>query len=248
MTMIKRFFRLRYGNEAALQNMLRTGNAVCNDPDFAISVRPGDGIVMAEFDSSRGIARVRAIGVVIQAANAGQSPHVRWKAASFELYPSPQGAKFWLQVKPFFIFAKDVAARYKLADIFSKEFSETTSNIMAKPVKAAAITQASPMKTSDKSIAMTTPPSQSSFDRGGYVYLIRSPYGYKIGKTKRMKERSQLFSVKLPFNIEIIHYAWHEDYSRAETTLHQRYQRKRMNGEWFSLNQAEVEEIKKFRT
>lgn len=35
-------------------------------------------------------------------------------------------------------------------------------------------------------------------DDPGYVYVIRSKYGFKIGKSKRLKGRTRLFEVKLP--------------------------------------------------
>lgn len=84
--------------------------------------------------------------------------------------------------------------------------------------------------------------SVSSGDKGrsGFVYLIKSPYGYKIGKTKNMKQRSRLFSVKLPFSIEILCYGWYDDYSLAETEYHHEYAHKRLEGEWFDLNEADI--------
>lgn len=80
-------------------------------------------------------------------------------------------------------------------------------------------------------------------ERGGFVYLIKSPYGHKIGKTKNMKQRSQLFSVKLPFPIEILRYGWFDDYSLAEAQFHREYAHKRLEGEWFNLNEAEIAAI-----
>lgn len=75
-----------------------------------------------------------------------------------------------------------------------------------------------------------------SGDRCGYVYVIKSPYGYKIGKTKHMKQRSQLFSVKLPFAIEIVSFGWFDDYSAAESSYHRTYAQQRMEGEWSDLD------------
>ena len=33
----------------------------------------------------------------------------------------------------------------------------------------------------------------------GFIYLIKSKYGYKIGKSKKIQDRLSLFNVKLPF-------------------------------------------------
>ena len=80
--------------------------------------------------------------------------------------------------------------------------------------------------------------------RSGYVYLIESEYGYKIGKTVNVKSRIQLFSVKLPFSIKLISYAWFDDYTRAELNFHEQFAHKRLEGEWFDLNAADIQLIK----
>lgn len=79
----------------------------------------------------------------------------------------------------------------------------------------------------------------------GYVYLLRSASGYwKIGKTVNPADRIKTFSVKLPFEVEYEHLISCEDYSRAETELHARFAPKRVNGEWFCLDEADVAWIK----
>lgn len=78
----------------------------------------------------------------------------------------------------------------------------------------------------------------------GYVYLIRSPYGFKIGKTVNIKSRTRLFEVKLPFPISVEHYSWFEDYSTAERQLHDTFHNKRLEGEWFDLSPHDIAHIK----
>ncbi|MEY6431239.1 GIY-YIG nuclease family protein [Thioalkalicoccus limnaeus] len=229
---VKRYLRLRYANETALEEMLKAGTVSCRDADFALTARPGDGVVLANFDEAPQAGEVRAIGIVSPAVSADGAIPVRWHRTSFSLHPSPQGLCFWRQAKPFFVFAKDVVERYRLPAIFGKAFAEIPT---ACPVSASEERSENPPGSFGK-----------ASDAAGYVYLIRSLYGYKIGKTKRMKERARLFSVKLPFDFEIAHYAWCADYHRAETILHRRYGHKRLNGEWFSLDHADVEEIKRF--
>jgi len=91
--------------------------------------------------------------------------------------------------------------------------------------------------------------TRSSSDRTyqevpGYVYLIESPHGYKIGKTVNIKQRTRLFEVKLPFPIELLNYAWFENYSKAERDFHIKYAEKRTEGEWFDLNSEDIDFIK----
>jgi hypothetical protein len=78
------------------------------------------------------------------------------------------------------------------------------------------------------------------------VYVIRSQYGFKIGKTVDLKRRTRLFEVKLPFPIQIEHYAWFEDYTLAEKNFHQMFSAKRKEGEWFDLDEADLKIIKTF--
>lgn len=239
MTSIRSFFRLNYTDETALESMLKAGTAVCRDPDFALSARPGDGVVLAHFDEAAAVGKVRAIGLVTKAASDGSPPGVHWVKTSLTLFPTQQGMRFWRQPKPFFVFAKNVAARYRLQELFCKTFSLSA----AKPVQSSGQNH-----TQETTANEAGAEPRDRENKGGYVYLIRSPYGYKIGKTKNMKERSQLFTVKLPFSIEIVHYAWHADYSMAERLLHQRFRDKRLNGEWFALSPKEINEIMVFRT
>jgi len=44
----------------------------------------------------------------------------------------------------------------------------------------------------------------SDAGRGRYVYLIKSPYSFKMGRSRRLKERTRFFGVKLPFKVELV--------------------------------------------
>jgi hypothetical protein len=83
------------------------------------------------------------------------------------------------------------------------------------------------------------------YERSGYVYIIRADTGhYKIGRTNNVPKRMKLFTVKLPFDFEIITYFPCEDMYMAESRLHGFFADKRINGEWFNLDQGDVETIK----
>jgi hypothetical protein len=83
----------------------------------------------------------------------------------------------------------------------------------------------------------------------GYVYLIQSVTGfYKIGKTKDVENRAKMFSVKLPFEIELDHVIRCSNRHVAERVLHDRFADKRINGEWFALAPQDVAWIKSIET
>jgi hypothetical protein len=71
----------------------------------------------------------------------------------------------------------------------------------------------------------------------GYVYFIKSDFGYKIGMTSDIKKRLQTFSVKLPFAFSLHSYAQSNRYSELEKSLHLAISDKRINGEWFLINE-----------
>lgn len=79
----------------------------------------------------------------------------------------------------------------------------------------------------------------------GYVYLIGSPqHGwYKIGKSTRPDIRSKELGILLPFEIHTIA-LWKSDrYSFLETYLHERFVEQRINGEWFSFDVLDLQDV-----
>ena len=84
--------------------------------------------------------------------------------------------------------------------------------------------------------------------RFGFVYLVKGTNGYyKIGRTLNIADRMKTFSVKLPFDVELEHTIESDDYIAAEKELHKRYAKRRVNGEWFALTEADVKRIKKLK-
>ncbi|WLD91766.1 GIY-YIG nuclease family protein [Alkalihalobacillus sp. AL-G] len=83
-------------------------------------------------------------------------------------------------------------------------------------------------------------------NKKGYVYLIQEDYSYryKIGRARSLDNRIHLFKVDLPFNIELIHYFYCENYGELELMLHKYFETKRVKGEWFDLNSKDIEWIK----
>lgn len=246
MTNIKRFFRLNYTGSLALEVMVKTGTIICTDRDLELKLQVGDGILLAQFNEHRQIGEVRAIGIVVHTPGSNDRHKIYWVEVSENLYPSVQGMRFWRQPTPYFSFAASVVSRYRLPEMFKRYFGEKLQSPL-KPVSTQEAKSFCGTHLCSPQSGGANFASATGNERGGYVYLIHSPYGYKIGKTKRMKQRSQLFSVKLPFEIDVIHYAWFDDYSRAEHALHKLYKNKRLGGEWFQLTDMDVKAIKEFR-
>lgn len=90
-----------------------------------------------------------------------------------------------------------------------------------------------------------TPTPIKKRDRSGWVYLVQSPTGYyKIGRTSDPDNRVKTFKVKLPFEVEYICLIQTGDMYILESQLHIRFADKRVNGEWFNLESADVEYIR----
>ncbi|PMX03126.1 hypothetical protein C1X59_05745 [Pseudomonas sp. FW215-R2] len=189
-------------------------------------VRPKDCILLAEWDASSQVGKVSAIGIVMEIERERGTAKMLWREANVTLRPSSNGKRYWEQSKHWFAFAPDVVRRYGLRDLHAEHFPDFTGfDIPAPP----------PVGSSSRS---------SSSPTGGYVYVIRSKLGFKIGKTIHLKARTRLFEVKLPFPISLEHYAWFDDYTHAERSLHIAYQAKRLEGEWFDLSASDLQQIK----
>lgn len=89
---------------------------------------------------------------------------------------------------------------------------------------------------------------QGRHPQQGYIYLLYSEYGYKIGKSKDIPTRMRTFGLQLPFPTELIHTIQTNDMAWAEEYLHAAFAHGRINGEWFNLSADEVARICKTDT
>jgi len=200
-------------------------STIVGPAEFVAALRPRHGLLVASWDQVEELGRATRFGVVLGIGPGGAN--VRWSVADQSFRPSPSGRRWWKQAKPFFSFAPDVVARYMLDALFAEHFTDMLH--FDTPVRM-------------HSQAADSRPS--NHPTGGYVYLVRSQYGVKIGKSVNVKSRTRLFEVKLPFPISVEHYAWFDDYSYAERDLHKRYHAKRLEGEWFDLSKDDIAQIK----
>ncbi len=98
-------------------------------------------------------------------------------------------------------------------------------------------------------IAMTSPlaDSQNASEQLGEVYLFKSGRHYKIGMTKDTVRRGSELRIQLPERMDLIHSIKTDDPSGVEAYWHRRLAPKRMNGEWFDLNSADIKAFKRWR-
>lgn len=220
---IKNYWRL--GTSALPSSYALFEQAALPGPlEFIQRLRPAEGVVLGAWDAQALVGRVSALGVCLDSNATGAC--IDWREVEITLKPNPSGRTHW-RSKPFFGFAATVIERYGLADLFAERFPDLEEFTFVSPTPRTSVARRLP--------TVVTP---------GYVYLIKSQYGFKIGKTVNMKSRTRLFEVKLPFPIEVEHFAWFENYSEAERSLHQQFQAKRLEGEWFNLDASDIAYIR----
>lgn len=192
--------------------------------DLLRRIQPGEGIAFALWNETDLVGNVSALGVCMDKCDAGA--RMDWREVEIVLKPLPTGRTHWRN-KPFFGFADAVVRRYGLADLFAEHFVDLDQLMFSCKAPRTSISRRLP--------TIATP---------GFVYLLRSEYGFKIGKTVSMKSRTRLFEVKLPFRFSVEHFAYFDNYTEAERSLHDHFRSQRLEGEWFDLKQADIEHIK----
>lgn len=78
-----------------------------------------------------------------------------------------------------------------------------------------------------------------------FVYVIKSDHGYKIGITHSPEKRSSLIGTHLPFKSDVIRvYPTKKETTREiEKWLHKYFKEKRLNGEWFAIDDVDLDKI-----
>lgn len=85
--------------------------------------------------------------------------------------------------------------------------------------------------------------------RSGFVYLLKSVSGHwKIGRAVNPNDRLKTFTVHLPFEVTYEHLIPTSHMAEAEAALHAQYAHKRVNGEWFALDEVDVARIKSIKS
>ncbi len=80
----------------------------------------------------------------------------------------------------------------------------------------------------------------------GYIYLMKSDHGYKIGKSSKLPQRVKQIGIQLPFEHECIYSSKVKNYHKIEKFFHKHFSSKHINGEWFDLTEEDVVFIKAY--
>ena len=67
----------------------------------------------------------------------------------------------------------------------------------------------------------------------------------KIGATTNIKTRLKSLRAASPSKLELLNTLKSKDIYKLELELHKKFQKKRLNGEWFNLNENDISWIKK---
>lgn len=82
----------------------------------------------------------------------------------------------------------------------------------------------------------------------GFVYLVKGhPGEYKIGRTNLVDRRLSELGATASVEQSLVHEIRTDDPVGVEAYWHQRFCEKRMRGEWFRLNAADVRAFKRWR-
>lgn len=82
------------------------------------------------------------------------------------------------------------------------------------------------------------------FKRDGYVYLLGGEGYYKIGRSRNVSKRIRQLEIQLPWPVTVEHTIPCENHKVSERTLHDMFANNRANGEWFRLDDSDVDYIK----
>lgn len=81
----------------------------------------------------------------------------------------------------------------------------------------------------------------------GYVYFLHGvgTRFYKIGHSNNLDRRIKEISPKLPFSLDLVHSIWTDDRRELEAWLHRKFDLKRKEGEWFELDESDLDFCKR---
>lgn len=207
----------------------------------------GDGLLLADYDKTTQSGIIGAVGVI--RSRTLRCVEVDWRKTRAEIWVDTSSGRGNWSTKQGFRFATTKVAGYGLHQLFADKFAdlEPRENL---PNGAQAISanrvrrERSNMIARERLDPVEVIGDANNSPRGGYVYLLQSAYGYKVGRTRSMPNRMRTFGVQLPIMYTIPLCAWFDDHIEAESSYHRLFSDKRINGEWFNLLEQDVEMIR----
>ena len=203
----------------------------------------GHGITIAAYDETEQMGMLRWVGIITEVSESIQ--HVEWKPASAQIWvDTGTGRRFWKSGA--FGFAPKKIADYGLHELWREHFPELELRAHASMSNRPKGTYKKRTNGIDSGrlnpIEVIGEPTSGA--KSGVVYVLKSAYGYKVGRTRNVPNRMRAFGVKLPFIYTIPLCAWFEDCHAAENRYHELFASKRINGEWFDLDDSDIESIR----
>lgn len=199
-------------------------------------LKVGDGVLLADYDPVETTGLVRYLGIV-QAI--GARLQIQWKGVNCQIWVDTGPGRFNWASKAGFGFAPGKITDYGLHHLFSEHFDQLEvreEGQREKPTRKVS----GPAIAKERLVPMELVGEPTSAARGGYVYALKSAYGYKIGRTRNIPSRMRAFGVHLPFIYTIEFCAWFDDHIEAESRYHKLFATKQINGEWFDLSDQEL--------
>lgn len=206
---------------------------------------PGDGVLLADFDATTEQGLVRYLGIVRGVQRGGIAAD--WVPTERQIWvDTGPGRGFW-SGREGFCFAERKVAGYGLHAVFAESFPDLTAReTLPDEVRVARGPRRSKLAP-DRTTPIEVIGEATPAPRGGYVYVLRSAFGFKVGRAKSMDDRMKLFAVKLPFLYTIPLCAWFDDYIEAEGRYHRLFSATRLQGEWFALEESDLDLIRQRR-
>lgn len=205
--------------------------------------RMGHGITIAAYDEEQQIGLFRWLGVVI--GGAGASLTVDWRPSNAQIWiDTGFGRSKWKAGA--FGFADSKITGYGLHVLWSDAFEGMA-------LRDHAASKAKPLGNVVSKRDSISPERLNPMEvigeptigpKAGVVYVLKSAYGYKVGRTSKVPNRMRSFGVHLPFAYCILMCVWFEDCHVAEARYHERFAEKKINGEWFDLSSNDLDTIR----
>ena len=202
----------------------------------------GHGITIAAYDVVEQMGLLRWLGIIT--GTQGRARTVEWRAASAQIWvDTPTGRSFWENGA--FGFAKTKVAGYGLHELWQDHFDgfdlRDSASIARRPE---ALGKPRRIIASERLIPIEVIGAPLDGPRAGVVYVLKSAYGFKVGRTRNIPARMRAFGVHLPIMYSILLCSWFEDCHLAERRYHEQFANKRINGEWFDLDESDIMAIR----
>lgn len=202
-----------------------------------------DGLLLAYYDPTTQTGLVRYLGIIRSCSN--RRVQVDWLPTDTEIWVDTSAGRGNWGTKQGFKFAATKVAGYGLHQLFADTFPdlEPRENLPNGLETVSTIRRPRQQKGSvarERLDPMEIVGEPTSSPRGGYVYVLQSAYGFKVGRTRNMPSRMRAFGVKLPIMYTIPLCAWFDDHIEAESAYHRIFADKHVNGEWFNLEEQDL--------